>query len=62
MKVGTFDIRAWTWRGRKLAHPLVIARRAAAFPIMLAGRALVFAGALIGWGLSDALDAWERTQ
>lgn len=59
MKLGTFDVRAWTWRGRQLASPVAIARRVLALPLLWAGKALMFTGAALGWGLDDAKRAWE---
>lgn len=60
MKLGTFDIRAWTWRGQKLAPLRSIARRLPALPVLWIGKALVFLACWLGWGLDDATDAWER--
>lgn len=60
MRFGSFDIRAWTLRGQKLAYPLTILRRLLALPLLLAGRALVFLACWLGWGMDDAVDAWDR--
>lgn len=60
MKIGQFDLSAWTYRGTRMDPAASIARRAAAMPIVWVGKAIVFAGAWLGWGIDEAKDAWER--
>lgn len=42
-----------------LALPHVIARRLLGLVLLAPGRWLVFAGAVIGWGMEDAKRAWR---
>jgi hypothetical protein len=60
MKLGKFDVAAWTWRGQELVGPFSMARRFAAFPFLFAGKGIVFLSVLCGWGRQEAQDAWKQ--
>ena len=49
----------WEWRGRPLAHPLVILRRLLGLAILTPGLWIAFLGILVGYGLWDAKDFWR---
>lgn len=60
MKIGQFDIKAWTYRGTKLALAHVILWRLFVFPfVCVTGWAMICFVAL-GWGLERAKSFREQ--
>lgn len=62
MNIGKLNISKWEYGGRKLAHPLKIARRMIFFPIFYAFRFLYCASIAGALGIKSAKQAWRDTE
>ena len=52
----------WTWNGKRLASPLTMARRLIALSLMPVARLLLCLVTVIGYGIEEARDTWDKTQ
>lgn len=59
MKLGQFDLKAWTYKGVPMAPVRTIARRAVAWPLFHFLRCVLFLVVWLGWGFDEALASWE---